>query len=161
MSPKLNDIKKLLFSFLPIILILIVVETGFRFFPHKDSNPTISGFVEPDYDLIWRLRRRTKGPVATNELGLRDTAYNADASVKILLLGDSVSWGNGIHDIKKCFPYLLEKGLSASGRPGTEVINSGVPGYSTFQELKYLELFGLKLKPDMVILQGFQVVLKE
>jgi lysophospholipase L1-like esterase len=154
MPPKLIDIKKIIFSLLPIILILLGVEMGFRFFPHKDSNPTLAGFVEPDHDLIWRLRRRTKGPVATNELGFRDTAYNADAGVKILLLGDSVAWGNGIPDTKKCFPYLLEKRLNASGKPETfEVINSAVPGYSTFQELKYLKLFGLKLKPHMVILQ--------
>jgi len=34
-----------------------------------------------------------------------------------------------------------------------EIINSAVPGYSTFQELRFLERHGLKLDPDMMILQ--------
>jgi hypothetical protein len=33
-----------------------------------------------------------------------------------------------------------------------EVINSAVPGYSTFQQLRYLEVRGLDLKPDLIVL---------
>ena len=49
---------------------------------------------------------------------------------------------------------LLEQTL-AGRHPGRsfEVINSGVPGYSTFQQHRYLELHGDALDPDLLILQ--------
>jgi lysophospholipase L1-like esterase len=43
---------------------------------------------------------------------------------------------------------LLAQGLRP--RPVT-VINAGISGYSSFQSLKYLELRGLRLKPDMIL----------
>ena len=35
-----------------------------------------------------------------------------------------------------------------------EVINAGVPGYTTYQELEFLKIHGLEMKPDVVVL-GF------
>jgi len=138
----------------PLLLLLGVAEIGARAFPHKDEFPTRAGFVEPDPELIWRLAPVVSGPLATNELGLRDTTYRPNADVKILLLGDSVSWGNGIDDVRRVYPYLLERALEAQ-QPGStvEVVNASVPGYSTFQELRYLELHGRELAPDAVVLQ--------
>jgi lysophospholipase L1-like esterase len=51
----------------------------------------------------------------------------------------------------------LERRLR-SRNPDTryEVINAGVPGYNTRQQLAYLETEGLKLQPDLVVL-GFYV----
>jgi lysophospholipase L1-like esterase len=69
-------------------------------------------------------------------------------------LGDSVSWGDGIPDEENIYPSLLKKELRNLDPAKTyEVINASVPGYSTFQELRYLELYGLGLKPDMIVLQ--------
>jgi len=88
-----------------------------------------------------------------NELGLRDTTFNRNADVKILLLGDSVSWGDGVA-LPEAYPYLLEKELNKRKPERTfEIINSGVPGYSTFQQLTYLKKRGLALKPNAIILQ--------
>jgi len=99
------------------------------------------------------LNPENTGPLATNELGLRDSAYNADADINILVLGDSVAWGDGVL-MEHTFPFLLQQNCNKLAAPKTvEVINSGVPGYSTFQQLKYFELRGRALKPDLVILQ--------
>ncbi|MCP4656660.1 MAG: hypothetical protein GY856_14705 [bacterium] len=146
--------RKIAFSLLPLLLLAAGAELWFRLHPHEDAYRTHTGFVEPDPDLIWRLKPQSAGPLATNELGLRDTPYRADADVKILLLGDSVSWGNGIHDVRRIYPTLLEQKLSQGYGPRSfEVINAAVPGYSTFQELRYLELYGLALEPDAVVVQ--------
>ncbi len=71
---------------LPIVSVLfavVVVEGVFRYvFVHKDSGTTRSGFVERDADLVWRLKPRKVGPLATNELGFRDTHYNQNAEQK-------------------------------------------------------------------------------
>ena len=142
---------------LPIFSLLIffsVVELTFRFLIiHKDDNKTIAGIVESDVDLIWRLKHRLNGPLATNELGFRDNPYNINADYKILLLGDSVSWGDGV-GMKQSYPFLLEEMLNKRYSEKTfEIINSAVPGYSTFQQLTYLKKYGLKLKPDIIIHQ--------
>jgi hypothetical protein len=34
------------------------------------------------------------------------------------------------------------------------VINAGMPGYTTYQELEFLKLYGLEMEPDLVVL-GF------
>jgi len=146
--------KKLFFSFIPLLLIIFLFEIFFRIVPfHKDNGGTKSGFVVPDKDLIWRLAPCESGPLATNELGFRDAPFNRHADRKILLLGDSVSWGDGIADIRQLYPNLLEQLLNDKTKLSYEVINSSVPGYSTFQQLRYLELRGTGLMPDMIILQ--------
>lgn len=147
-------IRRLFFSLLPLIVLMAGAELWFRLHPHRDTYGTNAGFVVPDADLIWKLRPTASGPLATNELGLRDTAYRGDADVKILLLGDSVSWGNGIDDPRQIYPFLLEQKLAFWDRSRTyEIVNASVPGYSTFQQLRYLERDGLALQPDAVILQ--------
>jgi len=74
------------------VLLIGFTEGLCRVFIHKDVNETVAGFVVPDETLIWRLKPFTEGPLKTNELGFRDLPYKRDASTKILLLGDSVSW---------------------------------------------------------------------
>ena len=63
-----------------------------------------------------------------NELGIRDTSYNKDADIKILVLGNSGSWGDRVY-MERAYPYLLEWRLNKRVPDRTyEVINSGVPG---------------------------------
>jgi lysophospholipase L1-like esterase len=145
--------KKVLLGLLPLLVLLALAELGFRVFaPRAEMQP--AEYVERDPDLIWRLKPTASGPYQTNELGLRDAPFRADADVKVLLLGDSVSWGDGIRDPRMCYPFLLERNLEqADPARRYEVINSGVPGYSTFQELGYLERHGLNLHPDLIVLQ--------
>jgi lysophospholipase L1-like esterase len=138
----------------PVTLLLGMIELAFRFVPQPPADAVLDRFVVPDPDLLWRLRPAARGPLATNELGLRDTPYRAQADVKILVLGDSVTWGDGIDEITRTFSYLLERRLSAR-HPGRtfEVVNAGVPGYTTEQEATYLERDGLALGPDAIIAQ--------
>ncbi len=141
-------------ALVPTLVLLLVAETGARLYGQRDTFETLTGFVEPDSELIWKLAPRAEGPLATNELGLRDLPFRHDARYKVLILGDSVSWGNGVADVSRVYPQILERQLEAV-RPGDtfEVVNAGVPGYSTFQELRYLEKHGLALEPDVIVLQ--------
>ena len=146
--------KRILFSLIPCLLVLFLLESFLRVFSfHKDSGRTRPGFVIQDHDLGWRLQPCKTGRLATNELGLRDTSFNQNADIKVLLLGDSVSWGDGIANLRDLYPHLLERTLSETTGQTYEVINSGVPGYSTFQQRRYLELYGIGLDLDIIILQ--------
>jgi len=85
--------------------------------------------------------------VRINENGLRDRQHSYEQqsdTERILVLGDSFAWGYGVEESER-FSQLLEKGL------GVEVINSGVSGYSTDQELLWYQNEGIKYETDLVI----------
>lgn len=145
----MSNWKKILFSFIPLLLVITVLEVFFRIVPfHKDLNKSNAGLVIPDKDLSWRLPHEMD-----DKLGYSDTPIAKHTDKRILLLGDSVAWGDGIDYPEQLFSSILEKKLAAKDHKTYEVINAGVFGYATFQELRYLELYGMKLKPDMIILQ--------
>lgn len=95
-------------------------------------------------------------PATTNALGFRstraDTEQKGPNTFRILLLGDSVTFGHGaVHD----YPSLLEAELKKwRGDVDWQVWNLGVPGYNTSQELTYLREVGPRFAPDLVIV-GF------
>lgn len=98
-------------------------------------------------------------PVHINSLGFRDSReYNLEKSpgtFRILVLGDSVTFGHGTLD-ETTYPFLLEQRLQ-QWRPDVkwEVWNLGVPGYNTSQELAYLTEVGSRYAPDLVIVGFF------
>lgn len=98
-------------------------------------------------------------PVHINALGFRDRRdYALDKppnTLRILVLGDSVTFGHGTLD-DTTYPYLLEQRLRR-WRPDVnwEVWNLGVPGYNTRQELDYLKEIGPRAQPDVVVVGFF------
>ncbi len=98
-------------------------------------------------------------PARTNSLGFRDPREyrltKAPGVFRILVLGDSVTFGHGAV-YETTYPYLLEQRLKA-WRPDMawEVWNLGVPGYNTSQELAYLEAVGGRYAPDLVVVGFF------
>jgi hypothetical protein len=66
--------------------------------------------------------------IRTDQNGQRLIAQDPRAARKILILGDSLSFGEGI-DIKDRFDVKMLSSL-----PGTRVINTGTMGYGTDQE---------------------------
>ncbi|NTV13729.1 MAG: SGNH/GDSL hydrolase family protein [Desulfobulbaceae bacterium] len=139
-----------LLAIAPILLLELVARALWH---HQDSGSTRSGLAIPDQHLIWKLQPYPEGPLKTNELGFRDTPYNPKTEHRILLLGDSVAWGDGIEDINAIFPQQLQEMLSHSDTETFEIINSAVLGYSTFQQRRYLELYGMSLDPQLIVLQ--------
>src|SRR5437870_662777 len=122
------------------------------------SYHAIGGFTVYDPALGWRLAPSRellfRGPsfavrVAHNAEGLRDRHYS-DAREpgrrRILVLGDSFVWCWGV-ELADCFTERLEAAM-----PGTDVINAGVPAYSTAQEMLFYESQGRRYRPDLVLL---------
>ncbi len=93
--------------------------------------------------------------VRINGQGLRaDRDYRpSHAGVRrILAIGDSFTMGYSV-DEPLTWVRVLEAELRGQG--SVDVINAGVPGYSTWQELAYLEEDGQALAPDVVLLGFF------
>jgi hypothetical protein len=68
----------------------------------------------------------------------------------VLVLGDSYVFGLGV-DEENLFTTHLEQLLASRSNRTVEVVNMGVPGYSTDREILLLEELGLKLFPDLVV----------
>jgi hypothetical protein len=84
-----------------------------------------------------------------NRLGYRGREYppaHAPGRTRLVMLGDSVTFGFGVRD-DETFSAVLE-----SLDPGLEVVNLGVQGYGTDQELLKLRKEGLAYRPDGVVL---------
>jgi hypothetical protein len=94
--------------------------------------------------------------VDINSHGLRgpETTYEKPpGTFRILNLGDSIvmGWGVGEEDT---YGRRLESRLNeeSSGDLRFEVINAGVPGWNLENALAYLQVEGLKYKPDLILL---------
>lgn len=145
------------------LLATICVELWVRW--RWDDRRGTPGFYLSDPVLGQRLAPGYEGwfagvPVHINSLGFRDTReYSLDKAAgtsRILVLGDSVTFGHGALS-DTTYPYLLEQRLK-QWRPAVnwQVWNLGVPGYNTTQELKYLERVGARYQPDLVVVGFFE-----
>lgn len=76
-------------------------------------------------------------------------AYAADVPVRILALGDSLTAGYGLADLKDSFPAQLEKALKDKGHQ-VVIIQGGVSGDTTTGGRSRIE-WALAEKPDAVI----------
>jgi lysophospholipase L1-like esterase len=116
----------------------------------------------PDDQLIFRHKpswetRYGDVRVTYNERGLRDRPIlpKGNDEYRILALGDSVTFGTGV-DQDKTFAARLEPLLQGRLHRPVRVINSGVGGYNTVQEVTYFKRDGLPLQPDLVLLTYVQ-----
>jgi hypothetical protein len=147
---------------LTLALSVLAIEVWVRWsWDHTRGTP---GFYLADPDRGQRLAAGYDGwfagvPVRINRLGFRDPreydVEKAPGTFRILVLGDSVTFGHGT-TFDMTYPYLLEQRLKA-WRPDVkwEVWNLGVPGYNTRQELEYLRAVGPTYRPDLVIVGFF------
>ena len=107
-----------------------------------------SEFWHTSVDGQWRF--------VTNNRGLRDTRnfpYEKPTGVvRVLSLGDSHTQGYEVRQ-EATFSSVLERYLKAHSVEA-QVLNAGVSGFSTAEELAYLVSEGYKYKPDVVVV-GF------
>jgi hypothetical protein len=127
---------------------------------HQDAGANFRfTFDQFDSTLGWKTRPNIRDmPVYdhkilnTNSAGFRGTqefALAKDTSkVRVLLLGDSFTFGETVSD-NESYPYLLQQKL-----PKAEIMNFGVHGYAHDQMLILFKEQGVAYKPDIVML-GF------
>jgi lysophospholipase L1-like esterase len=145
-------------AFVSAILGLIGVEVLCRLQILADQKEWRDRRADIEYssELGWKLVPGRGGAGPHGWRGPVRAAAKPSGCYRIVCLGDSSTHGS------KClwedaWPSQLEVLLNAdpswSARHGTtEVVNLGVPGYGTDQELIALRKYGLAFQPDLVIL---------
>jgi lysophospholipase L1-like esterase len=116
-------------------------------------------YYEVDPELFWKLRPQLAVAgestfIRTNSSGFRSGETPRDkppGTCRLLLIGDSVTFGYGVPE-SVTFAARLRKRLADRfpDRP-IDVVNAGVPGYSSQQGFLLLRRIIGKLKPDVVV----------
>jgi len=154
--------KKLLLLLLSTVLTLVVIEVGLRLLGRKYTGSTYTA----DPVLGWALRPgagawETEEGFAwskINSFGYRDRERSLKKpgnDYRVAVVGDSYTEARQV-DMGKGFTALTEADLNRSrclGNSTVEVLNFGVPGYGTAQELLQLRERVWQFKPDMIVLQ--------
>ena len=97
-----------------------------------------------------------------NQLGLRDRDYptiKPPATRRVLVLGDSFTFGSGVPDDFAVFPKVLEELLNkptgSEKTPHIDVLNGGLPGSLTGDWVQLLERVNDSFHPDVVLVVFF------
>lgn len=121
----------------------------------KPITPDSGGWpgMQGDPELLWALApgttiQRRSHHETISPLGLRESTLPDDGDgPRVLVLGDSSVYGWDLPDGAH-YADLLEEELQV------QVINLGVPGYSTEQSLRLLERVGWDYQPDVVVVHN-------
>jgi lysophospholipase L1-like esterase len=151
-------LKNLAIVLCSVCLMLLAMELAVRYrveaWPFERSLYVPPHLTPLDAPLRWRYSPGN----GRNSLGLRnrEVGPKKNGIYRILVVGDSLVW-SGETSSGELYTEVLERRLNsllATGTASFEVINAGIPGYTTFQELEFLRIYGMKMEPDLVIL-GF------
>lgn len=155
--------KKLVLLAASIVVALIVVEVALRVSGFNDQV-----FTRPDpvlgYSLIPGLTQRQSlegdALIEINEYGFRGSPYpktKGPGVFRIVVLGDSLTEGRQVGE-DETYSAILERKLASCGglsRSTVEVLNFGVAGYSTAQELLTYRHRARQWSPDLVVLMVY------
>lgn len=123
--------------------------------PEEDTK----AFPMPESERLYGYAPRSEGCAggvrfSTNSWGFRGPEWvpTAEDGWVIVALGDSYTFGYGV-DFVDAYPSVLENllNLRNPARP-VRVINLGIPGYDTAQEIATLREVGPRVHPDVVLL---------
>jgi lysophospholipase L1-like esterase len=138
---------------------LVIVEMFCRYQAQRvwsDRRSIASSQVGYSRELGWKLIRGEDGVGEHGWRGPNRTAAKPKGTFRIVCVGDSTTHGYSC-PWHEAWPHQLETLLNAdsdwrTGHGVTEVVNLGVPGFGTDQELLALKKEGLAFQPDVVIL---------
>jgi lysophospholipase L1-like esterase len=167
------SIRRVALPIATVFLTLLLIEIGLRVLtPVEYRAPAASSGADDAWSdllhvpstvpgLAYELARdrRTRMwnvEVRTNSLGMRDDMPDDERSLdmlRIAALGDSVTFGYGVAEAD-AWPAALERWSTRIGARACrfEVLNFGVSGYGTHDELALLRDRVMPLRPDAIVI---------
>ncbi|MBN1671453.1 MAG: hypothetical protein JXR37_10495 [Kiritimatiellae bacterium] len=178
--PRGGIVKKIGLALIGTVLFFALVEGVLRLCGYEGKAASyylkfhVPEFESAGYDkdpvVFWRLKPGFRGQPSDNYTGAPGDRYDWTVSInanrmrgpetslekaagtfRIISIGDSSAFGWGVPQ-DKTYCAVLEQLLDqTSDGPDFEVLNAGVPGYSSWQGLQYLRRDLLAYKPDLVL----------
>jgi lysophospholipase L1-like esterase len=164
--------RKLLFGTSTLLALFVVLEIALRLLGFNYDSFFTQAFwwkrfaanpiYERDPARFWRLRAyansdlnpESRDTQLINSMGFRDDEFaraKAPGELRVITMGDSCTFGDGVANWET-YSNVLEEMLGKA-LPGkkVQVINAGVPGYTSYQVRTYLEHELLPYQPDLVV----------
>ncbi|MFH0936635.1 MAG: SGNH/GDSL hydrolase family protein [Candidatus Woesearchaeota archaeon] len=155
----MNNKKNIILLIVVILIFFIAFEIILRIFSYPvygfskglfQTNDIIGYKLSSNYSGVQSIYGRTI-KIETNSKGMRDFreySYKRINKPRILILGDSFSFGNSI-ELNESYVEYLRKNFNDN----VEILNLAVPGYGVNNE--YLSFINedINYKPDVIILQ--------
>ncbi len=121
-------------------------ERTFFYDPHIAGVPFL---LKPNIDVRWGGVE-----IKSNDTGIREKKSSGeikkDVNKKILIIGDSITFGLGVKQ-QDTFPNQLEQTLLKLTGEKYEAINGGISGFNVSNEEKLLEYLDDVYTPDIII----------
>ena len=140
-----------------IIIFLIIVVSFFvigEILARILKEPVPMFVKSENKKLVYELNKYYEG---INSFGMRDKEIDKNEIkelYKIAVIGDSHAYSIKVKKIEETFPYGIEEYINHNiGKRIVKVLNFGVPGYNTAQELEVLSSKALMFQPNLIILQ--------
>ncbi|MDT7541870.1 MAG: hypothetical protein QOE33_1774 [Acidobacteriota bacterium] len=165
---KIRPLKKLLFVVYLFIATSVLLEIGVRvwgYSEHHICDPIYTAFAaSTDIPYIHKpnlqdARARGLALINTDSLGLRSKVAGAQyaphqpGEYRIAIVGDSVTFGEGVRKTEDTYPQTLEDILNQKQSAlRVKVFNYGASAYSVKVMAATLEERMLKVEPDLVLM---------
>lgn len=125
-------------------------------------HPTLGRVMPANYGPVEKVTSELSFQVQTNSYGLRDVEIGPKAPgvIRLLVLGDSFTWGDGVNlddTYVKQLEKLLNERCGRARSSSYQVINAGVPEWGPAQMWLYLKDYGVRFQPDLVLLGLFDL----
>ena len=154
-------IQNIFLIILGIIISLALIEVLLSIFPQLLPHDVLvyKQYIIRDSELMSKMKPNVNLTLLNGEnqtytfntislgfdgIGFRDDGINAGKTLSIVL-GDSFAWGSGVNSSDNWVEIL-------ESTSELDVVNMGMFGYTTYNELKLFNKYGLKLKPKIVFL---------
>jgi len=145
-----------------VVVTATVIELGVR-----RLGPDVGRFLRPtranclrrspslSYEFVPLCHGELSGTTfRTNSLATRGDEPHPDRPRRVVALGDSCTWGWAVAQ-DETYPVKLQRLFDAeNAAPAVDVINAGVPGWTSYQGVEYLREQAAGLHPSVVII-GF------
>jgi hypothetical protein len=139
---------------------LLLLEVGLRLFLFEHSPLNLDIYRLDEHGLLGLrpgVTRRQVSPewdvtVTINAEGLRDRSKPVlGRNGLILAVGDSMQFGWGV-ELSQSYLYLVEEGLASDS---VRVVKAGIPGTGTSDQARWLQAYGNRYSPRLVIVSFF------
>jgi lysophospholipase L1-like esterase len=129
----------------------IKVDYDERNYYSLTSIPGVPYTLKPGIDTVWARTR-----IVANAEGIRDTRELGNKTkdvYRILVLGDSVTFGFGVQQ-EKAYPQQMEvllKEVNQASQLHYEVVNAGIDGFNVENEANFLRYLLPRVRPDLIV----------
>lgn len=124
------------------IIIRAPVEQGREFI----SDAELGWVLPPDQRMRWENQ-----DVRINSLGLRSAPVETRRSTRILFVGDSSVFGDGVGD-RDTMTAQLERIVGK--QHSVDVQNGGIPGYTCLQSRAQVQRLEARFRPDILVINN-------